>query len=219
MKRMLVRLTFTDEILGTASADPEIHRRFVASKAPDAPSMEEEVEALGAEAVEGRTVTVFPRDKDGRPILWDYQVRGFFKDACSMLRRVPGTKSAKLKAYRKEIDGLVFVEQREIPLVVPGMDAAKAVGECQRPLRGSTPQGERVALAASESLPEGTQCEFAVICMRDDLEPVVREWLDYARLRGIGQWRNAGHGRAMWEELDSEGNVIGGNASDLATKA
>ena len=40
-----------DELLGTASADPDIHARFIASKAPDAPSRADEVAAIGAEAV------------------------------------------------------------------------------------------------------------------------------------------------------------------------
>lgn len=37
MKELKVRLTFLEEILGTASADPEIHETFIASNAPDAP--------------------------------------------------------------------------------------------------------------------------------------------------------------------------------------
>lgn len=42
MKEIKVKLTFLEEVLGTASADKEIHGKFIASKAPDAPSMEEE---------------------------------------------------------------------------------------------------------------------------------------------------------------------------------
>lgn len=34
-----------------------------------------------------------------------------------------------------------------------------------------------------------------------ELVQVVREALDYARLKGIGQWRNSGRGRATWEEV------------------
>ena len=30
---------------------------------------------------------------------------------------------------------------------------------------------------------------------------VCREWLDYGRVRGIGQWRNSGKGRFTWEEI------------------
>lgn len=195
MKEINVEIEFTSEVLGTASADKELHSRFVASKAPDAPTMAQEVAALGVDEVEGNAMTVFPRDGEGGPVLWDYQVKGFFKDACSMLRRVQGTESGKRKAFKKEIDGLVFVEPRRIALRMP---EGAEVGECQRPLRASTAQGERVALAHSESCPEGTTCEFTVVLLDDRLEPALREWLDYGRRRGIGQWRNSGRGTFEW---------------------
>ena len=34
----------------------------------------------------------------------------------------------------------------------------------------------------------------------DGLEPALREWLDYGRRRGIGQWRNSGKGSFEWRE-------------------
>lgn len=40
MKEMRVRLTFLEEVLGTANAEIDIHEKFIASKAPDAPSRE-----------------------------------------------------------------------------------------------------------------------------------------------------------------------------------
>lgn len=196
METMKVRLTFTEEVLGTASANPDIHREFIASKAPDAPSVEDEVAAVGADEVADKGTTVFPRDADGRPFLYDYQIRGFFKDACSMLRRAKGMKSSRLTAFKKVIDGMVFVEEREVPFRFDG-----EVGSCQRPLRAQTAQGERVALAESESIPAGASVEFTVACLDPAHMEVVREWLDYGRLRGIGQWRNSGKGRFEWREL------------------
>ena len=114
VQRMRVRLTFTEEVLGTASNNPNIHDDYIASKAPDAPSREEEVAALGTGEAAERTMTVFPQLKDGTPFVWDYQIKGFFKDAIGMLRRVKGTKASKLTAYKKEVDGLVFVQPRQI---------------------------------------------------------------------------------------------------------
>lgn len=208
---MKVRVTYMEELLGTASANPEIHSEFIASKAPDAPSREEEVASLGAEAVEEKSMTVFPRLEDGTPFNWDYQWKGFFKDSCGMLRRGTGFKSAKLTAFKKVIDGLVFVRGRKIPLNLP---EGGEIGECQRPLRASTAQGERIALAHSETVPAGTTQEFTVMVLKDDLLGYVREWLDYGSLHGTGQWRNSGAGRFFWEELDKDGNVIGGNYAD-----
>jgi hypothetical protein len=197
MKTLKVKLTFTEEILGTASSNPDIHREFIASKAADAKSIEEEVAAVGAEEVADKAMTIFPK-VDGKPVMWDYQIKGFFKDACGMLARVTDTKSSKLKAYRKVIDGLVFPGPRKILFEVP---AGSESGNCQRPLRAQTPQGERICLANSETLPAGTTITFDILIMQDSLEGVVKEWLDYAQFRGLGQWRNSGKGRATWEEV------------------
>jgi hypothetical protein len=47
---MKVKIKFLEEVLGTASANPDIHREYIASKAPDAESIEEEVAAIGVDA-------------------------------------------------------------------------------------------------------------------------------------------------------------------------
>ena len=41
-----VRLTFTNEILGTSTADPEVYRDYIASNAPDDTDTSDEVDAL-----------------------------------------------------------------------------------------------------------------------------------------------------------------------------
>lgn len=195
-KDMKVRITLTDEALGMMPANPEIHETYIASKAPDAPSIEEEVAAVGTEEVVEKTMTVFPKLADGTPFFWDYQIRGFFKDAIGMMRRVADSKCAKLKNYKKVVDGLLFIAERKIPIQVNG-----EMGDCQRPLRAETMQGPRVALAHSETVPEGSTFEFTIQMLDDTLEPVVRECLDYGKLRGLAQWRNSGKGRFEWQEI------------------
>ena len=196
MKEIKAKITFTEELLGTASSDPEVHKTYIASKAPNAPKLEEEVEALGVDNIAEKSMTIFPRDKDGNPILWDYQIKGFFKDSCSALRKVTGTVSSKIKAYKKEIDGLIFVFPREIKINLNG-----EIGICERPLRAQTAQGERVALASSETVPAGSSAKITIRCLSDAHEKAVREWLDYGQLKGLGQWRNSGKGRFTWEEI------------------
>lgn len=205
MKEIKIRVTTTEEMLGTASANPDIHREFIASNAPDAQSREEEVAAVGAEEVFEKQMTVFPR-VNGQPVMWDYQWKGFLKDSVQALRKVPGTESSKVKAFKKEIDGLIFVTPRSIPIIFEG-----EIGVCQRPLRAQTAQGERVALASSEAIPAGATMELTIKCLLDNHEKMVLECLEYGTLRGIGQWRNSGKGRFVYEILDDEGNVIGGN--------
>jgi hypothetical protein len=183
-----------------------VAREFIASKSPDASTIEDEVAALGADAAADKAMTVFPRDENGRPAFWDYQIKGFFKDACSMLGRIGGktetgkkravNESGKLTAYKKVIDGLIFVSPRMIPIDVNG-----AIGDCQRPLRAQTAQGERVSLVNSEEIPAGSECIIEVTCMDYNHMAAVLEWLDYGKLRGIGQWRNSGKGRFTYQIL------------------
>lgn len=196
MKR-IVRLTFTEDLLGTVTKDPKVYAAYIASKA--ALTDEQLAEELGTvEKVEEKGWTGF-HQKDGQPIIYDYVIKGFFKDACGMLRRVKGTKSSKIRAYRKEIDGLVFIEPRQIPLILP--DGAE-MGVLERPLRASTAQGDRIALARSDTCPPGTTLEFVVTVLGGsiDAEQLI-EWLDYGALRGLGQWRSASYGRFTYQVL------------------
>lgn len=190
------KVTFIEGVLGTCTNNKEIYREFIASKSPDASTVEDEVAAVGVDEVVEKTMTVFPRDEEGRPFLYDYQVKGFFKDTCSALSRVPDSKSSKLKAFKKVIDGCIFPEPRKAPFVFDG-----EIGMCQRPLRAQTAQGERISLACSEELPAGTSVEFSVVCLNDAHAALVREWMDYGRYKGFLQWRNSGKGRFTYEEI------------------
>lgn len=205
MRKIRVKIRFTEELLGTASGNKELHADYIASKAPDAKSREEEIAAVGVREEIEKTMTVFPRNEWEEPIVFDYQIRGFFKEACSMLKKVEGTASSKLKAFKKEVDGLIFVEPRKI--VLEG-----ELGEtCQRPLRASTPQGERVALSNSETMKAGTTAEFVVICFVDDDVKLVLEWLEYGEWHGLGQWRSSGKGKFTYTAWDEKGNFISSN--------
>ena len=65
MKKLHIKLTFTAPVLGTSPANKDIYRDFIGSKAPDAASVEDEVAALGVDAVIEKDMTVFPRTEDG----------------------------------------------------------------------------------------------------------------------------------------------------------
>ncbi len=196
-KTIRVRMTFQESILGTASGDPELHRKFIASKSPDAATIEDEVAALGADAVMEKNMTVFPRDENGNPFLYDYQIKGFFKDSCAALKKIPGSKCSLIRAYKKEIDGLLFVSPRKIPINLSG-----PVTICERPLRAQTAQGERIALSSSEEAPAGSTIELEILCMTKPLYDMAMECLEYGKLRGIGQWRNSGRGRFSYDLLE-----------------
>lgn len=199
--RIHVRLTLLEEALGMTPADSGIYSTWIASRAPKSELGEEETEAVEGTKQPEDATTCFPRTEDGTPFCWDYQIKGFFKDACSSLRRTKDAKSKKLTAHKKVIDGTIFIEERVIPFKLP---EGGACGVCERPLRASGATGERVALAASETVPAGTVLEFTVRMMNPDDEKYVREWLDYGFFRGLFQWRNSGKGRFEWEEVEED---------------
>ena len=206
-KELKVRITFTEPVLGSAPNTEEIYKEFVASKAPDALTMSEEISAMGTEMFEEKGTTVFSRTADGTPCLWDYQIRGFFKGSCGGIQKAKGRKtklkSQDLKAYKKVIDNNIFVFPRQIPLNLPeGQTIETAMTVNQRPLRAQTAQGERVALASSEQLPAGTWFDVTIGLLDATHEAVVMEWLEFGKLNGIGQWRNASYGRFDYEVLN-----------------
>lgn len=194
MKTYKIRLEFTQPLLGTVPKNEDIYRDFVASKAAlNDDELAEELETV--EHIEESGWTGFHLE-NGQPILYDYVIKGFFKDACSMLRRVTGTESKKMRAYKKIIDGLIFPKPRKISFVLP---EGAEMGIIERPLRASTPQGERIALVRSDTVPEGTKLEFELQILGQVSEKLLREWLDYGAVRGLGQWRNAGWGTFIYE--------------------
>ncbi len=208
MIKITVRATFLEEVLGTSSANPDIHRDYIASKAPDIDKCDEEVAALSTEEAMDKAMTVFPKLADGTPFFWDYQIKGFFKDTCSALSRCKGEEiakeSCKIKAYKKIIDGNIFVYPRRVLIDMKGgmMDV------CQRPLRAATAQGERIALASSETVPDGSEISFTVVLLNDDLRDAVIEWLNYGIMRGMSQWRNSGKGRFVYQITDESEATI-----------
>ena len=222
MTELNVHIKFIEDVLGTSSNDKEIYSNYIASKSPDPNTIEDEVAAVGVNEVFEKGTTVFPRLSDGSPFIYDYQWKGFFKDACGMLTKVvpkdPETgkkckavnESGKISCYKKVIDGLIFVYPRKIPINLAG-----DITICQRPLRAQTAQGERIALASSESVPAGSEVYFKIMCMNDIHEAAVVEWLNYGYWRGFGQWRNSSKGRFCYEVIGKNGKVLYGNM-DLA---
>lgn len=230
MTKLKVRITLTEEMLGTKASNPDVFTDFIASKAPDGDKRKEELET--AEHREEAGTTVFHRMPWGTVLakagkeaavlfdghagiapdtlilgLWDYQFKGFFKDACGALRNADGTLSKQLTAYKTRIDGLIFPAPRFIPVFMP--DNTKP-GVCERPLRAETAQGPRVSLCRSETVPAGSWLQFEVVSLAKkigkgddavDVEDLLKEWFDYGALRGLGQWRNSGKGRFTYEFL------------------
>ena len=195
---MKIKITLIEEMLSTKAANKDVFADFIASKAPDGDKRKEELDT--AEHREEAGTTVFHR-QNGQIGIWDYQIKGFFKDACGAMNRFDSDARGgldKLPAYKSKIDGCVFVSPRFIPIAIP---AGEQVGICERPLRAETAKGPRVSVCRSETVPAGSTIEIEVKILSKELRPYVDQWLEYGKLRGLGQWRNSGKGRFEASEV------------------
>lgn len=196
--RKLVRLTFVEPMLGTVPFNKEVATDWVVNKNPSG-AAPDEVETLPdvAEQLE-KASTGFHRDADGQIYIYNYMVKGFLKAACGALRREDEFQSKKLTNYKKNIDNLVHVHPRRIPIKI-----VSPMSWLERPLRAQTAQGERIALARSETVPEQTAVEFEieVIGGKTISDALICEWLDFGKYVGLGQWRSGGYGAFIWEEI------------------
>lgn len=229
MKRMHARLIFFAPILGTSPSDPDINTRFVVEKAKKKADFNVSDEKIAAdndmienyrrkltedETIDDRIengITVYLRDSEGRPCFAGYQIKGFFKEKCAALNMSDFRET--LTAFRKKIDIGAFIEP-DYPVIHDAGD----IEVFQRPLRADTPQGQRVALSSSERIYPGAWTEFDIIYNNKELGNDIRAWLNYGCVSGTAQWRSAGFGRFFWEELDDDGNIIGGNYHEKTFK-
>lgn len=178
---------------------------------------------------------ILPEETDGEfrvlPFIYDYQLRGSFKESISMLTKASGGKSKKgdenksavhyasadITAYKKVVDGTWFVTNRKVPLIIPDaytddmgntvrtFDKDGNLPTISRPLRAETAKGPRVALATSEFVPAGTEFYFGIKLLNiKDLKSCL-ETLDYKQSMGMLQWRGGGKGTLIWTPCNKDG--------------
>jgi hypothetical protein len=190
VKSYHLKIVFVTSVLGT-QPQKEVATEYITSKIADDEGNlpADELGTLPEELEKGTTAF---HKLNGQPIYYDYQVKGFLKEAGSVFNGLRNVKN-----LRSKIDNLVFVSPRQIVLNVP---AGAAIDFLERPLRAQTAQGPRTSLARSEQLPEGTsfECELEVYDGPIS-EPLLRDLLSYGAKKGLGQWRNGGHGRFEFE--------------------
>lgn len=185
-----LNVTFLTPVLGSQPTRA-IASEFIAEK-NGIKLPEDEAETL-PEALE-RGTTVFHRANDGGPLLYDYHIKGFLKEAARVFN---GKVTEGTKALKSKVASTVFISPRQIPLRLP---TGEALDYLERPLRAETAQGPRVALARSEMVPEGTTFSCGIEILEGEInEKTLRELLDYGYYNGIGQWRGGGHGRFRYE--------------------
>lgn len=202
------RLTGISPLLGSQPADKEIRKNYIASKAPDADA---ENALLPEEDMTG--VTVFLRD-GGSLCLMGYVVNGYLKESIAAMGLENGVKMPASK-----VDKYAFCKSVE-PISTTGLETlhlrrgVDAITEpdrvLERPLRGMTMQGPRIALASSElvDLPWSIEVKIALLENAGTKQSKALTWdviedaLAYGQFRGLGQWRNGGYGRFTVERID-----------------
>jgi len=73
-----------------------------------------------------------------------------------------------------------------------------------------------VAIARSEEIPAGSYIEFTIQIMDKGLRDKIPLWLSYGQFNGLGQWRNAGHGKFTWECVSDNMTADAGSSTDAA---
>lgn len=196
---MKIRIDFQEDLLGSWPADQEVLTRYISNKAPADWLQAEEGDAI-AKRSEDTGYTVFPQDQEGM-YLWNYHLKGFLKEAGNVLKEAVGVKN-----LRSKIDNHVFVNPRRLYIFRGTNGKVQKVKEpddiLERPLRAQTAMGPRVTLAGSERImaPSYIYATVELVPHKElDLD-LIQQLLDYGRLKGLGQWRNASYGSFTWIE-------------------
>lgn len=197
------RLTGKTSILGSQPGDPQVRTNFLASKAPTQEQGNMETSIL-PENDKGCTVFLRDPENGGGLCLMDYTLVGFFKGAAKANMAVNGIKSVG-----SNVGTYVFTAPRVIPNLRNGQIVKAPDRILERSLRAETMQGPHTSLAASEVINVPWTIEFQVTLLLNEGTSrskavtwgALEDVLDYGALKGLGQWRNGGYGRFIWEEM------------------
>lgn len=203
------RLKGTSPILGSIALKKETYEKFLATKGKTEEELKralESVDCVIEPEDDDNKFTGFYRDPEtGNVILQGYQIKGFLKEAAKALKDQLG-----LVSYVSKIDNLVFIDEKNIPVMRNGEWLKEPDGFLERPLRASTAQGPRVTLAKSESIEPEWYLDITVKVLENKKTTksvemsmgIVEELLSYGELKGLLQWRNGGYGSFTCEEIE-----------------
>ena len=185
-----IEIELLEPMLGTVPKNKDIYAKFIASKAPEYP--EDEIDTV--QEAEERGWTGFHFDDDGY-FLFDYQVKGFFKDVGNLMKDVLGIPGLKSK-----IENHLYVLPRKIrlPDIMPE--------PLERPIRAWVARQQIVALTRSDQIAAGTIIKFQLeLLHHKQITPhVVERILKRGRRKGLGQFRNGGYGRFRYKMTSVE---------------
>lgn len=182
-----LKFELIEPMLGTIPKDRNVYEQFIETKTKtdeEKVLAEEDIQDV-PEEIEHRGWTGFYEDEQGRPILKNYQFKGFLNNAGNVLKDVLGIKN-----LRQHIKDTVFLNPRQIVL------AEKPDDILERPLRAMTMQGPRVTVVRSDMILPGRTYEFEMKILEKSkvTEAAMKQILSYGEDMGLLQWRNGGYG-------------------------
>lgn len=178
-------LTLTEDMLGTVPYDQNIYETFIETKKPkDVKDKESRTVPKPGEDEKTRGRTGFHRDPKRGLFLYNYMIKGFFKNAANVLK-------GEERGHKSLVNDHLFVFPRRLYLKVK-----QHHGIFPRPLRAQTMQGPRVTVVQSDFVKAGTKVECELVVADSWLvnEKMLRKWLEYGELMGLGQFRNGSFG-------------------------
>ena len=220
-----VEVELMEDMLGTVPKNREVYAAHIATKsreflekqaregiplASGKPATIENIEEAIAEEVESvadmeeKGWTTFHCDEHGKPFVFDYLIKGFLQESGRTIGKW-GTITYLANAIKRT----VFVQPRRI---FCGEMEEKPL---ERPLRGQTAQGQRVALVRSDRIIKGTKLSFQLTVLKVEKMNITKNCLvdvfSYGEYQGLGQWRTGGNGRfkvLSLEEVDENGKPV-----------
>ena len=191
-KEIEALLRTVEEVVGTSLTREEVSQLFSGDE-----KLKSLRESLGGFDTQG--VTVFFRDKNGKPCLGNHMIKGFLKAAGEAFARTLPTKNGTMLHSATYTSAIINQHVTVTPdFLVASKDIERTKDKkpkyLQRSLRVQTAQGQRVTLAKSEVLPAGTEFTFTVKVMDGSpfTKEVLEQLLSYGEMVGLGQWRGSG---------------------------
>lgn len=186
---------FTEPLLGTVPKDRELYENYIIERArKEGVEVNDQEEIETVEDLAQRGWTGFHKDDTGL-FLYDYQIRGFFKESGQATKHIHSVKNVSTK-----VDRWLFVRPRRIYLVRQAKPIKEPESVLERPIRAMTIRGPRTSLVRSDCVNPGARLICTLDILSEELsEKFLRTCLEYGAMSGMGQWRTGGYGRFTYE--------------------
>lgn len=221
-EHMNVRVIFVKQVLAMSPGDKDLYANFIAQHAIDAAQREDEINTLGVKEVITKGRSVF--DRINGQIVWpSRRWLGFFKSRMKAQRQDTESDLCAMTSYTSKLDENISFGAEWYPVKIP-KDGKITI--CDRTIPGDGFKRE-TSIKSSEAAPAGTIMNFRVQTNIHNIGSktkgveltfleAIRQCLDAGIKYGTGEWRGSGkQGTFVWEELDDDGKVIGGNTAEI----